>query len=69
MKAYDNIIIERFWRSLKHENIYLENYNTIKETKEGIRDYINFYTNKRPHESLNYKTSKSVYMAGINRVA
>lgn len=68
-RAYDNIIIERFERRLKYENICLENYNSIKENKEGIREYIDFYNNKRPHESLNYKTPLNVYMADLNRIA
>ncbi|OSS42516.1 Mobile element protein [Desulfurella amilsii] len=68
-RAYDNIIVERFWRSLKYENVYLANYNTIKEAKEGIKDYIYFYNYKRPHESLGYKTPMSVYMAGTEQWA
>jgi hypothetical protein len=57
-KTYDNIIIERFWRNLKYENVYLTSYSTIKEAKDGIGEYINFYNYKRPHVSLGYKTPK-----------
>ncbi|MEM3786754.1 MAG: integrase core domain-containing protein [Nitrososphaeria archaeon] len=59
-KAYGNIIIERFWRSIKYENIYLTSYYTMKEAKDGIKDYIDFYNYKRPHASLDYKTPMSV---------
>lgn len=68
-RAYDNIIIERFWRTLKYENVYLLNYSTIKEARDGIKDYIYFYNYKRPHASLDYKTPMSVYMAGLEGVA
>jgi putative transposase len=42
-RAYDNIIVERFWRTLKYENVYLISYSTIKEARDGIEEYINFY--------------------------
>ena len=64
-RAYDNIIIERFWRTLKYENVYLIGYSTIKEARDGIGEYINFYNYKRPHASLFYKTPMSVYKIGI----
>ncbi|PMP85577.1 MAG: hypothetical protein C0174_03965 [Thermodesulfobium narugense] len=55
-RAYDNIIIERFFRSLKYENIYLINYSTIREAKDGIREYIYFYNYKKdlPTSSNHY---------------
>ena len=45
----DNVFIERFWRSLKQEKIYLIMLSTIKEAKDGIRDYMNFYNPERMH--------------------
>jgi putative transposase len=68
-RAYDNIIIERFWRTLKYENVYLIGYSTIKEARDGIGEYINFYNYKRPHASLGYKTPMSVYKTGIQEAA
>ena len=50
-RALDNVIIERFFRSLKYENIYINEYLNIKE---GIKKYLYFYNNKRLHQSLNY---------------
>jgi len=60
-RALDNIYIERFWRSLKYENIYLSSYETIIELEAGIDKYINFFNKKRIHQSLNYVTPDSVY--------
>jgi len=53
-RATDNIAIERFWRSAKVERIYLNQYNTIKELKEDVMDYMQFYNYRRFHETLAY---------------
>ena len=68
-RAYDNIIIERFWRTLKYENVYLLNYSTISKAREKIAEYIYFYNYESSPASLNYKTPMSVYMAGLEGVA
>jgi len=60
-RATDNIAIERFWRSAKVERIYLNQYNTIKELKEDVMDYMQFYNYRRFHETLAYKKPMSVY--------
>jgi len=60
-RATDNIAIERFWRSAKVERIYLNEYNSISELREDIKNYINFYNNQRFHQSLNYKKPMEVY--------
>ncbi len=60
-RATDNICIERFWRSAKVERIYLNEYNTIQELKDDVRDYMEFYNYKRFHETLNYKKPMNVY--------
>ncbi|MBO0994958.1 transposase [Bacillus sp. SD088] len=60
-RALDNIIIERFWRNIKYEEVYLKEYETPRETRKNIRDYIDFYNHERPHQSLNYKTPASIY--------
>ena len=57
----DNIYIERFWRSLKYEDFYLNDYQTVTELIVGIKKYIEFYNNRRWHQSLGYKTPASVY--------
>jgi putative transposase len=63
-RALDNIFIERFWRSLKYEEIYLKDYKDYAYKKAAglIAEYCNFYIYKRPHQSLDYKTPHSVYL-------
>ena len=60
-RAYDNIFIERFWRSLKYEDIYLKDYMYPREARKGISEYMRFYNNERLHQSLGYKTPSQVY--------
>lgn len=62
-RATDNIIIERFFRSLKYEDIYLKEYQSVAELKEGIRVYIEFYNHRRIHQSLDYKIPFEVYLS------
>ena len=64
-RATDNIAIERFWRSAKVERIYLNQYNTIKELKEEIIDYMQFYNYRRFHETLEYKKPMNVYFESL----
>lgn len=59
----DNIIIERFFRSLKWEDIYINEYNSMKDVKKGSEKYIQFYNNKRMHETLNYNTPYSFFIS------
>lgn len=60
-RATDNIAIERFWRSAKYENIYIQEYKTIRELKNGVNEYISFYNHKRFHQSLKYQKPMDVY--------
>ena len=62
-RALDNIYVERFWRSLKYEDIYLKDYETMGALKEGLRKYFEFYNMARFHESLNYLTPNEAYVA------
>jgi putative transposase len=57
----DNIYIERFWRSIKYEAIFLNEFEHYEELYSGVRDYIDFYNHERPHQSLNYKTPAEIY--------
>ena len=63
-RCLDNVYIERFWRSVKREEFYLNDYATIKELREAIKNYIEFYNHKRWHQSLDYKTPAEVYFSG-----
>lgn len=60
-RCLDNIYIERFWRNLKYEDIYLNDYQTVPELKKGVEDYIYFYNNRRWHQALGYKTPAEIY--------
>ena len=57
----DNIMIERWFRSLKTEEIYINEYRSPKELRKAIRDYVERYNNQRPHEALDYKTPEEIY--------
>lgn len=63
-RCMDNIFTERLWRTVKYEDVYLQHYQTINEARAGLTDYFAFYNNKRPHQSLAYKTPAQVYFAG-----
>ena len=60
-RAFDNIFVERFWRSLKYEEVYLHAYRDGRETREGIERFMNRYCFERPHQSLEYHTPYEVY--------
>ena len=60
-RCTDNIYIERFWRSFKREEFYLNEYDGVKELKKAIGTYIEFYNKRRWHQSLGYKTPAAVY--------
>ena len=62
-RAIDNIYIERFWRSIKYEDVYQKLYPTAKALFDGLTHYIRFYNYKRPHQSLNYATPAEVYQS------
>lgn len=57
----DNVFIERLWRSLKYECIYLQEFDNVGQLKSAINSWINFYNNIRPHSVFNGKTPKEVY--------
>jgi putative transposase len=60
-RALDNIFVERLWRSVKHEDVYLKGYVTLPELHLGLTDYFAFYNTERPHQSLGYGTPMQVY--------
>ncbi|WPV66027.1 IS3 family transposase [Chitinophaga sp. LS1] len=62
-RATDNIAIERFWRSIKYENIYLNAYDSTLDLYKGIHRYVEFYNWERKHQGLEYKTPAEVYGA------
>lgn len=60
-RALDNIYIERFWRSLKYEDLFLKSYENGLNLHHGFKQYITFYNTQRRHQSLDYQTAESVY--------
>jgi putative transposase len=62
-RALDNIFVERLWRSVKYEDIYIKNYEDGLELKQGMSKYFNFYNKKRPHQSLEYRFPYEVHYA------
>ncbi len=67
-RSIDNIVIERFWRTLKYENVYPSSYANIKEARKGIEEYINIYNSERLHSALDYFTPDEVYHKGANNM-
>ena len=60
-RATDNIFTERLWRSVKYEEVYLHEYDSPREARRGIAQYMEFYNNRRPHQSLENQTPAEVY--------
>ncbi len=63
----DNVFNERLWRSVKYEEVYLNDYTTVSEARQGIGNYMDFYNQERPHQSLDYKTPAEVYFGYDNK--
>jgi len=64
-RAFDNIFVERLWRSVKHEDVYLKGYATMGELTVGLAEYFAFYNGERPHQSLGQKTPDVVYRTAV----
>jgi putative transposase len=62
-RCLDNIFIERLWRSLKYEEVYLKDYQLVSEARTGIEKYFQFYNYERLHQSLDYQTPAAIYEA------
>jgi putative transposase len=61
----DNVFIERLWRSLKHEDIYLKAYGDGREARAGIGAWLEFYNHRRPHQALGYRMPMAVWREGV----
>ena len=64
-RCMDNIFVERLWRSLKYEEVYLHAYATVAEAKTGIGAWLEFYNTERQHQSLGYRTPRQIYQEGL----
>ncbi len=63
-RALDNIFVERLWRNVKYEDVYLKGYSTVPELLIGLSNYFAYYNGERPHQSLEYQTPDVVYASG-----
>jgi putative transposase len=60
-RALDNVFVERLWRTVKYEEVYLREYNTVREAQQGLGRYLGFYNDARLHQALGYRTPTAVY--------
>ena len=60
-RAFDNIFIERLWRSVKYEEVYIKEYSSVQECVGSLREYFRFYNEERLHQALQYKTTLEVH--------
>ena len=65
-RVFDNIFIERLWRSVKYEEVYLKEYEGVKKASAGLNAHFKFYNEQRPHQALGYLSPAAVY-AGVGR--
>ena len=68
-RSIDNIVIERFFRTLKYDEIYINEYSSISDLKKGINRYMNFYNYERFHSALGYEKPMNVYLRGVEKSA
>lgn len=62
-RALDNILTERLWRTIKYEEVYLHEYITPRDARQGLTNYLDFYNHRRLHQSLGYRTPAELYLA------
>lgn len=60
-RTFDNIMIERLWRSVKYEEVYLKDYDNFIDARKGLAEYFFFYNNERLHQSLGYRPPVEIY--------
>lgn len=63
-RAFDNIFVERLWRTVKYEEVYCKAYEGFEEARENLNEYFRFYNSKRLHQSLGYKTPGEIFLKG-----
>ena len=65
-RALDNVFVERLWRTVKYEHVYLHEYALVPELEKGLGEYFSFYNYERPHQSLSYQTPAEVHPTGLS---
>jgi putative transposase len=66
-RCLDNVFVERLWRSVKYECLYLHGFATVPALAQGLSDYFDFYRHERPHQALDYCTPAEVYRRRVKR--
>ena len=61
----DNVFVERLWKTIKYEEVYLHAYDTVSDAREGLARYIDFYNRRRPHRALDDMTPDAVYFDSL----
>lgn len=62
-RALDNIFVERLWRSVKYEEVFIKDYQTVADARSGLTEYFRFYNHERLHQALDYQTPAQVYLS------
>ena len=62
----DNVFVERLWKSVKYEEVYLHAYDSVTQARQGLEGYFRFYNQRRPHSSLDGKTPDPVYFDSLS---
>jgi putative transposase len=62
-RALDNIFVERLWRSVKYEEVYIKDYQSVLDAVSNVRAYFDFYNHERIHQALDYQTPAQVYLS------
>jgi putative transposase len=65
-RVFDNIFVERLWRTVKYEDIYLKEYENVPSLIRGLGIYFDFYNQERPHQSLEYRTPSSIHWKAVS---
>jgi putative transposase len=60
-RAFDNIFVERLWRTVKYEEVYIKSYESVNECRASLAAYFEFYNHKRVHQALDYATPAEIY--------
>ena len=68
-RCLDNVFVERLWRTVKYEDIYLRGYETVSDLTQGLGRYFPFYNEERPHQALGYQTPAAIYRGGLARAS
>jgi putative transposase len=68
-RALDNIFVERLWRTVKYQNVYIKGYETMQEAQEGLTEYFEYYNHGRLHQSLGYQYPWNIYTGKKEMVA